>query len=366
MAKPKNSFHVFPYNLQLITPLKTSKEDIRIRSGLCLLLRCKDKIGIGTTPALNPIYINNYLKKLNELAEKIYVYSGPEIFMAEVLKLKGIDPVLTAVEIAARDIISQNKNITFGASFSPGRVSEPRIRQLPVRALINSGLPDLPAELEKIKSTGYKALKLKVGDPASPDLGLQQDIQNIQTIKDAMGDIPLSLDANGAYPMDRVHDMLKSFSRLGIEYIEEPVAGIFNLIKLSRSSPIPVAVDESCDEFKTMDLLAGEDDIETIIIKPTSFTNLQILYSKIENLIDAGKKVVISSGIDSAVGLLATMHFAATLKEAENTFTGLDTSKLIVKELIGFSFVLNGWLEMPEGPGLGAKIPEAYRQLLRN
>ncbi len=365
MAKSKNPFHIFPYNLQLISPLKTSKGEIKVRHGLCLLLGHNGKIGIGTTPNLAPQLISGHAKKLALLIEKLYVYSDPKNFLAEILEIKGIDPLLTAVEIAARDLIAQKDNISFASSFRSVKIYRSHAKRLPVRALINTGASDLTAEIKKIKAANYKSLKLKVGDVTEPDLGLARDLKNIETIKDVMSDAPLALDANGAYAMDSVGSILKDFAKFGIEYIEEPVEGIDSLIALSKDSPVPIAVDESCKNFKDFEVLGGAEEIKTIVVKPTNFAHLQILYNKLENLVGTGKQIVISSGIDSAVGLLAAMHLAASLDGAENTFTGLDTSKLILKELIGFSFVVNGYLDMPEKPGLGANLPAPYRKFLQ-
>ena len=128
--------------------------------------------------------------------------------------------------------------------------------------LYASGLnPHLPENLVEQKyNEGYRAFKLKVGfDDAL-------DVRNAKTIRNKMGpDIPLMLDANQAWDLERAKKMIDALSEFNPLWMEEPLpvdAPRSDWVALSNWSPVPLAGGEN---LRGLD--AYDDAIESGVFK---------------------------------------------------------------------------------------------------
>ena len=202
---------------------------------------------------------------------------------------------------------------------------------------------------------GFGAVKLKVGsaDPAV-------DVERIQAARAALGrGAELRLDANGAWDQATALDVLDRVNDCDIAYCEEPVAGIEAIAAVDQRSPIPVAADESirseADAVRALDLGVG-----TLIVKPQALGGPDVALDIAARAHEAEASVVVTSFMDSAVGVAHALHVAAAADAAapRRRAHGLATAELLAADVAEAPPVVAGAMAVPAAAGLGL-VPEA-------
>jgi L-alanine-DL-glutamate epimerase-like enolase superfamily enzyme len=102
------------------------------------------------------------------------------------------------------------------------------------------GDPDDMARRASAATPRFRRLKLKLGG------GDGLDVERVRAVR-AVTDLPLMVDVNEWWTVDEALDACAELSRLGVEYVEQPLReGDPGGAELRRRSPIPVYVDEDC------------------------------------------------------------------------------------------------------------------------
>lgn len=200
---------------------------------------------------------------------------------------------------------------------------------------INATLPsvDTKIDVENILSwyPGCKVVKIKVGTD------LDFDIQRIENALAVNPNYKIRLDVNGLWNVKQAEDAVAQIiDRVGIEkiqYIEQPVSTIEELKELNL--PIPVAGDEvirkAADPFKVD--LNGAVDILMLKVSPLGGINRAKAIAAHHKL-----PVVVSSALESAVGISQGIKLAASLPEL-NFACGLGTGKLLTNDVANLPIV---------------------------
>ena len=225
---------------------------------------------------------------------------------------------------------------------------------IPVNALISGGVAGEVAESGKLAAdAGFTAIKLKVGNGEFED-----DIARVRALREAAGsEIAIRLDANGAWSPSEALQALRSFVPFDIEYIEEPLASISSsnylaaLADIAAHSPIPVAADESISSVADLSRLP-KLGIPVAVVKPAVLGNLRELFAASRALLDEGIKVVVSSALDSSIGIACAAHFAAALG-LSSTPCGLATARWLADDLAEPLKIADGHISLPSTSGLG-------------
>jgi O-succinylbenzoate synthase len=194
---------------------------------------------------------------------------------------------------------------------------------------INATLPsvDTKFDVENILSwyPGAKVVKIKVGE------NLELDIQRIENALSVNPNYKIRLDVNGLWKVKEAESAVaKIIERIGIEkiqYIEQPVATLEELKELKL--PIPVVGDEvirkAADPFKLE--LNGAVDILMLKVSPLGGIARAKAIATQHKL-----PVVVSSALESAVGISHGLRLAASLPEL-NYACGLGTGKLLTNDV---------------------------------
>ena len=155
---------------------------------------------------------------------------------------------------------------------------------------------------------GYRVLKIKVG-VADPMI----DVSRVRAARAVVGnEVELRLDANGAWDEATAIEALNRLEDCDIAFCEEPVAGVDAIAALSRKVAVPLAVDESLQsEADAAKALA--QGVPVIVIKPQALGGADIALSIAEQARSVGARVVVTSLIDSAVGLSHALHTAVVV-----------------------------------------------------
>ncbi|WP_299298911.1 o-succinylbenzoate synthase [uncultured Brachybacterium sp.] len=197
---------------------------------------------------------------------------------------------------------------------------------------VNATIPVVPAALAHRIATvgGASTAKIKVADPGS---SLAEDAERLEAVRDAMGPAArLRIDANAAWTLDEALAALPVLERAagGLEYAEQPCAELEDLAALRRALGIPIAADESVRRAEDPLLVARAEAADLLVMKVQPLGGVQRCLELAEQ---AGLPVVVSSALESSVGLSAGLALAAALPELPYA-CGLGTATLLTGDLV--------------------------------
>ena len=200
---------------------------------------------------------------------------------------------------------------------------------------INATLPsvDTKIDVENILSwyPGAKVVKIKVGGD------LELDIQRIENALAVNPNYLIRLDVNGGWTVSQATESVsRIIERIGIEkfqYIEQPVATLEELRELKL--PIPVVGDEVIRKTEDPFSIDLQGAVDILMLKVSPLGGI-----KRAKEIAAHHKlpVVVSSALESAVGISHGIKLAAALPELKYA-CGLGTGKLLANDVADLPIV---------------------------
>ena len=199
---------------------------------------------------------------------------------------------------------------------------------IPVNATIPVVAPALAARLARVG--GASTAKVKVADPGS---SLTEDAQRLEAVREALGaDARLRIDANAAWTLQEALEALPVLDRAagGLEYAEQPCASIEELAAVRRSLDVPIAADESVRRAEDPLRVARAEAADVLVMKVQPLGGVQRCLELAEQ---TGLPVVVSSALESSVGLSAGLALAAALPELPHA-CGLGTAMLLTGDLV--------------------------------
>lgn len=179
----------------------------------------------------------------------------------------------------------------------------------------------------------FRTVKIKVAEKGqTPSL----DVDRIVAVQENFPEAKIRLDANGGWSVDLAFSFIKALHGNGItpEYVEQPCATITELAQLrtklaEANLPVKIAADESVR--RVTDPLevarAGAADILVLKAAPLGGINRALAIAS-----ESGLPVVVSSALDSSVGISMGAHLAAALPSLEFD-CGLGTAALLAGDI---------------------------------
>ncbi|MFI6290866.1 o-succinylbenzoate synthase [Nonomuraea sp. NPDC050790] len=202
----------------------------------------------------------------------------------------------------------------------------------PVRASVpvNSTVPAVGPEraFELVRQAGCATAKVKVAERGQ---SFAEDLARVEAVRDALGPSGgLRVDANGAWSVDEAVRRLKELARFDLEYAEQPCATLDELAQVRRRCGVPIAADESIR--KAEDPLrvraAAAADIAVVKVQPLGGVRNAL------RVVEAcGLPAVVSSAVETSVGLAAGLALAAALPELPYA-CGLGTMTLLSGDVV--------------------------------
>jgi O-succinylbenzoate synthase len=164
-----------------------------------------------------------------------------------------------------------------------------------------------------VAASGCQTAKVKVAEPGQAE---GEDVERVAAVRDALDAAGpggrIRVDANGGWSVDAAARLLRQLSRYGLEYAEQPCATLEELARLRRLIDIPVAADESIrkaeDPLKVR--AAGAADIVMVKVQPLGGVRSALRVAEA-----CGLPAVVSSAVDTSIGLAAGVALAAALPE---------------------------------------------------
>src|ERR1700678_661144 len=180
--------------------------------------------------------------------------------------------------------------------------------RIPVNVTVPAVGPELAIKI--VSGSGCRTAKVKVAERGQSEA---EDIERVEAVREALGpDGKIRVDATGGWEPVQALRMLRQLARFGLEYAEQPCATLDELAELRRHIDIPVAADESIR--KAADPLrvraAGAADIVVLKVQPLGGVRAALQVAEA-----CGLPVVVSSAVDTSVGLAAGGGLAAALPE---------------------------------------------------
>lgn len=199
---------------------------------------------------------------------------------------------------------------------------------VPVNATIPVVPPALAHRLARVG--GARTAKVKVADPAST---LAEDADRLEAVRDALGpEARIRIDANAAWDLEQARAALPLLDRAagGLEYAEQPCAAIEDLAALRRELDVPIAADESVRRAEDPLRVARAEAADVLVMKVQPLGGVARCLELAEQ---AGLPVVVSSALETSVGLSAGLALAAALPQLPHA-CGLATATLLTGDLV--------------------------------
>ena len=225
---------------------------------------------------------------------------------------------------------------------------------------INATIPAvLPGQVAEVlaRFPGATTAKVKVAEPGQT---LAEDVARVNAVRALVPTV--RVDANGGWTLEQAVAAAAALSADGpLEYLEQPCATVAELALLRRRINIPVAADESIRRAADPLAVVRAGAVDIAVLKVVPLGGVAALL-RIAAAIDI--PVVISSALDSAVGIAAGLAAAAALPRLEHA-CGLGTGGLFVDDVADLP-VVDGCLAVadvvPDPARLAALAAPAERR----
>ncbi len=198
---------------------------------------------------------------------------------------------------------------------------------------VNATLPavaasEVPGVLHRFE--GCRTVKVKVAERGQL---LAEDIARVAAAREWLGaEGRLRVDANGGWGVDEAERAIRMLSPFDLEYVEQPCATVPELSELRTRIAdlgIPVAADESVRKASDPLAVARAGAADILVIKAQPLGGIA---SALRIVADAGLPVVVSSALDTSVGLAMGAYLAAAAPELDFD-CGLGTAALLAADV---------------------------------
>jgi len=213
---------------------------------------------------------------------------------------------------------------------------------------------------------GAKHIKIKVGiDPT-------RDIDIVQEVRKAVGPrISIAVDANQGYSSPKAAiRIIKEMEPSNIVYMEQPVKGLYQMRRVTHAVDTPIMADES--------VWTPEDALEIATLEVADIISIYVAKSgglfparQIAHVAQAaGISCNVNGSVEFGVGNAASLHLIASAQNIDlpavvpvTNIKGREqvevVNKFYLDDIIREPFDYDdGYLRIPEGPGLGIEIDE--------
>lgn len=199
---------------------------------------------------------------------------------------------------------------------------------------VNATVPAVSAErvpdvLGRFGRVG--AVKIKVAERGQ---SLNDDVARVNAVREALPEAALRVDANGGWDVEQAVKALGRLSAVGLEYAEQPVPTIEGLAEVRRrltdaGTPVLIAADESVRKEDDPLRVARAGAADLLVVKVAPLGGVRRALDIVEQ---AGLPAVVSSALDTSVGIRAGLALAAALPSLPYA-CGLGTVSLFASDV---------------------------------
>ncbi|MCP4405607.1 MAG: mandelate racemase [bacterium] len=317
-------------------------------------------IGVGETNPMPP-FTEEDSETVKMLIKR---YLGPAIIASDPVKIAKIhqmmDSILkgnylakAAIDMACYDLIGKAANLRV-CDLLGGALQE----KIPIMWSLGGDTPEKNAEeaLQR-KHEGYTSTMIKVGGT-----DIVNDVKRVKAIREAVGkEYPLIVDANQGWDFHTAVRFSRRVEDCEIALLEQPVPywDIEGLVKVKKSIDIPVSADESVFTIHDAKTLIEKNAVDVFSIKVVKHGGI-FRSKEIMKLAEAyGIQCMMNSMIEEGISQAASLQLGASANNLWKAGHAYFSPLRLEEDITDYSSqIVNGWVNVPEKPGLGITIGE--------
>ncbi|MDQ2758554.1 MAG: o-succinylbenzoate synthase [Actinomycetota bacterium] len=201
---------------------------------------------------------------------------------------------------------------------------------------VNATVPAVAAEAVAgvlARYDGCRTAKVKVAERGQ---SLDDDVERVGAVRDIMGPgAAVRVDANGGWTVSEAVTAIGALASHGLEYVEQPCATVEELVELRRALrdnhiEVLIAADESVRKADDPLRVARLGAADLIVVKVAPLGGVRAALDIAQR---CGLPTVVSSAIDTSVGIAAGAALAAALPELPHA-CGLGTVELLADDVV--------------------------------
>jgi len=199
---------------------------------------------------------------------------------------------------------------------------------------VNATLPAVSADQVAAVLARFgpcRTVKVKVAERGQE---LVDDVARVAATRDYLGAAGrIRIDANAGWNVDEAEHAIHALARYDLEYVEQPCATVDELSELRERigyMDIPVAADESVRKAEDPLAVARAGAADLLVIKAQPLGGISAALRIVEQ---AGLPAVISSALDTSVGISMGLHLAGALPRLDYD-CGLGTAALLATDVV--------------------------------
>jgi len=337
----------------LVEPFRISSGTVSEKDGIIVELHADGLVGYGESSPMGGSFYSRDTpeESWRELCEVVApAIVGGEFGCPEEWN-RALDGMLagnftkTGVETAFWDLAAQKQNKPLHLLLGG---TQTRIESGLAVGLYDN-VSDMLRTVERYLADGYRRVKLKI----KPD----RDVEIVKAARKTFGDIPLYVDANGAYTL-RDLDVFRALDEFELMMFEQPFPGSFleESAELQRQVRTPICLDESLDSADQLRLA-----IELGSLRIANFKIQRI--GGFQHALEMDR-ICREHGIPAWVGSMPELGIGqaqgAALASLPNFVypTDVEASDRWFRDDIIHPFiqVRNGYIDLSDSPGLAYRI----------
>ena len=204
-----------------------------------------------------------------------------------------------------------------------GHIPETQVKTIKV----NATLPAVEDVREALEPFGnFEVVKIKVAERGQT---LENDLQRIRDVRKFYPEARIRLDANGNWDIETAIHLAQIMhdEQVPLEYLEQPVGTIAEMAELRlklKHLNIKIAADESVRKVSDPLAVAQAHAADLLVLKAAPLGGISNALSIAR---EAGLPVIVSSALETSVGISMGIHLAALLES--DYASGLATAALL-------------------------------------
>jgi o-succinylbenzoate synthase len=221
----------------------------------------------------------------------------------------------------------------------------PRRRVVPVNVTVPAVRPSVARRM--VAAAGCTTAKVKVAEPGQ---SLDEDVRRVAAVREALGPSGrIRVDANTSWTVQQAITALGRLEEAagGLEYAEQPCSRLEELAEVRARSGVKIAADEAIRRDRA-DASLIRDAVDVAVVKVQPSGGIAQALALVSAL---GLPVVVSSALDTSIGLAAGVRLASALDELPFA-CGLATGLLLADDVVSSPLV-------PDAGGIGLATIDA-------
>jgi len=181
---------------------------------------------------------------------------------------------------------------------------------------VNATLPAVSADrVDDVldRFAGCRTVKVKVAETGQT---LADDVARVAAARAYLGaEGRIRIDANGGWNVDEAEHAIHALAEYDLEYVEQPCASVDELWQIRQRVKymgLPIAADESVRKAADPLLVARQEAADVLVIKAQPLGGI---HAALGIAGQTGLPLVVSSALETSVGISMGLHLAAALPE---------------------------------------------------